>query len=522
MLKLKIDNMKTEKQTPYTKHVELNLWIVYTICLFLSAIFFLLFGFNSPIFKFNTDHDYQWFMTMGNGLVNGKIPYRDLFEQKGPIVFFVTAFCCLFPKPGVIMLILEILSMSLFFFFAYRICHKILNSFYSLLAILLITFAIFTSWCRIFSAATVEEFMLPICAYVLLCWLEFLIEKHHWNSTRAMCLGICLSIMLWTKYTLLYFALTPLVSWLIISLRRQQYQTLVVNLAMMLCGAIIISTPILWFYALHHALDNLFHVYFYINLTVYTNTSLLTILSNFTYIFKIGPFILALIILGIIYFTIKHWTDRSGWLLLISFLVNIILISISTKGITYYYGVLIPYGILGALYFVNWLKTKFNLQQHAKIFFITFTCSLLLLCIPCSVTTKDWGRKQNEYTPLVVAEVIQNYASTHNTEATLFCYKLWDYGFYNALNITPNQYYYANNYIPEEDFPAMYTAFEHYIKNQNSNFVITELDTWEKEKDFLGTYYQLYDKSLSNSTFSYNKNNYVVYKNYQFVLLIKK
>ena len=68
----------------------------------------------------------------------------------------------------------------------------------------------------------------------------------------------------------------------------------------------------------------------------------------------------------------------------------------------------------------------------------------------------------------------------------------------------------------------MYTAFENYIKNQNSNFIITELDTWEKEKDFLGTYYQLYDESLSNSTFSYNKNNYVVYKNYQFVLLIKK
>ena len=66
-----------------TQHKQLNLWAVYGVCLLISGVLFVLFGLNSPVlYEFNPYTDYQWFMTMGNGLVHGKIPYRDLFEQK--------------------------------------------------------------------------------------------------------------------------------------------------------------------------------------------------------------------------------------------------------------------------------------------------------------------------------------------------------------------------------------------------------------------------------------------------------
>ena len=90
-------------------------WKVYSFCLLVSSIFFLLFGSNSPIYNFNSEIDYQWMITMGHGLVNGKIPYRDLFEQRGPFVYFFTGFCCLFSNPNIVMFILEIICMSLFF-----------------------------------------------------------------------------------------------------------------------------------------------------------------------------------------------------------------------------------------------------------------------------------------------------------------------------------------------------------------------------------------------------------------------
>lgn len=505
---------------------KINLWTVYGICLLISAVFFFLFGFNSPIYVFNSDSDYHWFMTMGNSLKNGKIPYRDLFEQKGPIVYFVYAFCCLFPNPGIAVLCLEIFSMSLFFFFAYRICRKHLNEFYSLVAIPVLAFAVFTCWCRMRSGAAVEEFMLPIYAYFLLCWLEFLQEKRAWNWLRALCLGLCFGVMLWVKYTLFYFMLVPMIIWLILSIRRQQFRTVIINALCMLAGVLIITAPILLFYALYHAVDDLCYAYFYINLTAYGTTDPLTILASFGLFFTIGPAVLFFIIYGVVRFAIQYWRERTGWLLLIAFLINLFLLVYSSKLITYYYGELIPYAILGVIYVLKWLSSLISTKFCKKLTYILIVAAFILLTIPLSIITYEWGRDKEDYTPLVIAEVIKEYENTNNTQATLGYYKIGDFGFYNAANIIPNNYFFANNVIDEDRFPEMYKQYRESITNQTSDFVITQLETWNNanEHALLSQYYELYSNIDPNTptSYHYHRVHYFYYRDYDFVLLIKK
>ena len=500
----------------------LNLWAVYGICLLLSAIFFFLFGGNSPVYTFNSENDFQWFMTMGNGLVHGKIPYRDLFEQKGPIVYFVYAFACLFPSPRIAILILEIICLSLFLFFAYRICQKRLNQFYCLIALVLLGFTIFTSWCNMRNASAVEEFCLPIFAYFLLCWLEFLTEKKHWNWVRSLCLGLCFGILLWVKYTLFYFMLVPMMIWFILSLRRRQYRTLLINALCIIAGVLIITAPILLFYALHHAIDDLFYVYFYINLTAYGTTEPLIILLSLGSFFTIGPVVLFFMLFGVIMFSIKHWRERSGWLLLIAFLVNLALLIYSSKRIIYYHGELFPYTILGVTYLLELIQLKLPLQQFKKSIYILFITACIILCIPCSILTYDIGRNKNEYAPLAIADVIHSYENDNEIKTTLFCYKIWDFGFYNAANIIPNNYYLAKNVFERDRFPEIYEYHEKSIADQTSNFVITERKVWEQEKDFLSQYYTQYKGNLSQEIYHYRKIQWFYYKNFEFVLLIKK
>ena len=499
----------------------LNLWAIYGICLITSAIFFLLFGFNSPLYTYNSDHDYQWFMTMGNGLVHGKLPYRDLFEQKGPIVYFVTAFCCLFQNPGIVMLIIEIFSMSLFFFFAYRICRKRLNSFYSLLALPILAFAIFTCWSHLRSASTMEEFCLPIYTYFLLSWLEFLDEKQNWTWLRCFCFGLCFGILLWIKFTLLYFILTPLLIWFFISLRRRQYRILLLNIFFMFLGALSITMPILIFYGINNALGNLFYVYFYINLTAYARATPIIILTNLGISINLGPVFIFLILYGVIRFTIQNWNNYTGRFLLIAFLINFLLLIYSANKIAYYHNELVPYSIFGIIYILEWLSQKFINLKKQWVFTAIFSISIIL-CIPFSILTYEWGRSKNDYAPLVVADTIQEYEKSNNTETTIYCYKTFDFGFYNAAHKTPNNYYFANNVFNQERFPKFYEALENYIINQTSDFVITELKTWESEKDFLAQYYQPYTNDLSRCTFHYRKTNYFYYIHYDFILLIKK
>ncbi len=497
---------------------EKSLWGVYVICLFISAIYFFLFGFNSPIYTFNTEHDYNWYMTIGHGMVAGKLPYRDLFEHKGPIVYFVTAFCCLFQHPNLIILIFEIFSMSLFFFFSYRIARKRLNTFYSFITISVLALAIFTSRCRICSAATVEEFCLPIYAYFLLCWLEYTLEHRTWSRVRALCLGLCFGIIFWVKFTLFYFMLVPMVIWFVISLRAHEYRTIISNLCMMLLGAIIISVPSLVFYAINHALSDLFHVYFVINLTSYSSTAPETLWKNLKLTFKIGALVLSLITWGVLHFTIHYWRKHTGWLLLIAFLVNWGLLILSAKGIIYYFNGLFPYAILGCVEIFAWLQDKLKLPRYHKLIGSSIALACLVICLPFSILISEWGRPKEDYTPLVIADVIHDYENTNHTQITLFCYKIVDFGFYNATGIIPNNYFFCNNSFSQKDFPEMYQAYHDYITRQTSDFIITKAQIWQDEHALLSEYYQPYTDTI----YHYHQLHYYYYRDIDFILLIKK
>lgn len=501
-----------------------NLWIVYGICLLLATIFYFIFGFNSPIYTFNSDQDYNWFLTMGHGLVAGKLPYRDLFDHKGPIVYFVTAFCCLFKNPNLVMLFIEIICVSLFFFFAYRIAKKRLNAFFSLVVILVLALAIHTSWCRMCSADAIEELFLPIYAYFLLCWLEFLIEHRTWNWIRSLCLGLCFGIIFWSKYTLVYFMLAPMLIWFILSLRAKQYRTITLNITMMLLGVVLITIPNVAFFAFNNALSDLINVYFIVNLTAYGSSDPLMILFTAGVSFAIGPVALFLIIWGVVRFAIHRWHERTGWLVLIAFLVNWILLVFTSKEIAYYFIGLFPYTILGAIDILTIISQKLTSPHHYQWIYIALTTVCIVICIPFSVLTWEWGRDKNEYTPLVIADVIHDYETTHNTtDVTLFCYRIGDFGFYNATGIIPNNYYFCNNLFNETDYPRMYEEIHGYITDQTSDFIITTLSTWNHERDFLSSYYQPYTGTIDEPTvYHYHQLHYFYYREHDFVLLIKK
>ena len=49
----------------------------------------------SPLFPFNPWDDANCFFTLGRGIIHGLVPYRDLYEQKGPLLYFIYALAAL-------------------------------------------------------------------------------------------------------------------------------------------------------------------------------------------------------------------------------------------------------------------------------------------------------------------------------------------------------------------------------------------------------------------------------------------
>jgi hypothetical protein len=76
----KIQNMT---KRPTTKDL-----IVLGYCILLSILFLLFCTKSSPLYPFNDWVDANASFTMGKGMMNGKVLYRDIFDHRGPLLYF--------------------------------------------------------------------------------------------------------------------------------------------------------------------------------------------------------------------------------------------------------------------------------------------------------------------------------------------------------------------------------------------------------------------------------------------------
>lgn len=494
-----------EKQPRHDFHPGL----IYAICLVISCVFMFFFGLNSPLHTFNSHCDYQWFLTMGRGMVAGKVPYRDLFEQKGPLVYVVFAVASLFPHPQIVVWCVEVLCVSLFLYFVYRIARKFLSPWLALAVVPLVMMMLSANFCRGLEGSCVEEYCLPIFAYGLLCFLDFLMDQRAVTWRRSLALGICLGILLWVKYTMWEFFLVPMLIWLIVNLVRRQFGQILRAGFIMLGGIMLVTLPIVIGFAVVGGLDDLLAVYFKLNMTRYSGdtTDVLKPWRNSLYIFFVGAYALIFLLWGMICFAVQYWRQKSGWLLLIAIIPSWLIVGFF-GGLMYYYLPLFTYAVLGVIYLVKVVahvlrSVEITIKRRwvSSLMVVLVTVVSFFAAMPFITNLAEINRPRDAYAPLVVADIIAKYNQTAEQPATLFCYHMSDAGFYNAAGIIPNTYYYAQNSFTETAFPEMYAAFDETIASQLCDFVVTYRWVYDDKAEFLSEYYHPYfDNDLEKST----------------------
>jgi len=67
--------------------------IQYFILLAVIGTFMMAFcSYTSPAFYFDYSPDNNAFFTVGKAMMNGIVPYKDIFEQKGPLLYLIYGF----------------------------------------------------------------------------------------------------------------------------------------------------------------------------------------------------------------------------------------------------------------------------------------------------------------------------------------------------------------------------------------------------------------------------------------------
>lgn len=247
-------------------------WIIGIYCIVNAVIFLTICSKNSFLYVFNNWDDPNSFFTMGKGMINGCILYKDLFEQKGPIIYVIHALAYIISNRTFIGIFLfEIISFTVFLYFVAKILSLYVRKIHALWGIPLISFVILSSYVFI-AGDSVEEFCLPLLAISLYYFLDYYknIYPNKMPTKKVIINGIIAGCVLWVKYNLLGFWL-GFAGFLCIGLLiHKKVKEAFLTGIYFLFGMAIATIPWLIYFGINGALYDMFQVYFGVNISAYS------------------------------------------------------------------------------------------------------------------------------------------------------------------------------------------------------------------------------------------------------------
>ena len=103
--------------------------------------------------------------------------------------------------------------------------------------------------------------------------LESLKTKKPFSAKQLFCIGVISGCVLWIKYTMLGFFIGFVIVPLIMVVRNRDWKYLLKCVVFVLLGVAVISLPVLIYFAVNGAIEDLFRVYFYDNMFLYSDSS---------------------------------------------------------------------------------------------------------------------------------------------------------------------------------------------------------------------------------------------------------
>lgn len=236
----------------------------YVLFLALAMIVLLFCSESSPIYTVNPWDDANIYYAIGRGVSQGFVPYRDMFDHKGPVVFFIfTLGYFLSPDKFYGIYILECISFAWVLYFAYKIYHIFTREeTATILAVVSTVFLLDQSF--IVYGGSCEEFVMPLYLAVLYIYLEYFGRKHEILRYKIFWSGFICGMIFWMKFNLI--ACPVAMMFFILLDKRIHGRKIWKDIMAFAGGGVAASIPVAGYFAYHHSLGSLIRGYFIANL----------------------------------------------------------------------------------------------------------------------------------------------------------------------------------------------------------------------------------------------------------------
>lgn len=251
---------------------------IFFYCVLTALIVMLICTRSSPLYDFNNWDDSNSYFTVGKSIFKGVVPYRDLFDQKGMMLYTLYGIASLISyKTFFGVFIFETIAAMLTCAAIFKIYHLYMRQEISLV-LMSITAAFIYSTRSFWWGGSAEEMMMPLFMWGLYLSIRYFKEKYPDPiSTRTLIIGgILAGCVLNIKFNSLGFFFAWMVMILIADLTcrdssiSEKLKRCILHGCIFLIGMLLATIPWIIYFALNGALYDWFHVYIYLNVFVYS------------------------------------------------------------------------------------------------------------------------------------------------------------------------------------------------------------------------------------------------------------
>lgn len=395
---------------------------------------------------------------IGKAMFGGRVLYRDVFDQKGPLIFFVHGLAGLVQSDGFLgVWLLEIAAGAVFLWYCYKIFALYGFDRLGWVALPLVLAASFST-VAFQMGDCVEQLCLPLFAAGLYVGLATLHSPRCMGWRAAFVQGILAGCVFWCKFNLCAFWGAMGLVLFIDCLQRGGVTKAVSLTGGFLGGFSATSLPWLAYFAVNGAMSDLWEAYFYNNLFLYSGS------RNFMGILQSGLQGMAdqllknwtfglLVLLGLVWALLwpgRRWTERAFPVLALLFLA-VGVYGVGASSFAYYamaFVTFVPLGFLPLLWLAQRLIETPSLKRLAKPKVLAGIACVLGVSFAFWHTPNRplFGQPRAAAVQYQFAQVIEQ-----AQDQSLVVWRHLDNGFFTALDRVPEEKYIGayNLDIPE-------------------------------------------------------------------------
>ncbi|MGM9552080.1 MAG: hypothetical protein ACI3XA_07475 [Clostridia bacterium] len=453
--------------------------------LVVAILFLLVCSKSSPLYPMNDWVDTDCIFTVGKSMGDGAVLYKDIFDHKGPWLYFIFMLSSFISSTSFIgVWLFEIISISGLLFFSMQSAKLFIKNkwvIYTLMpvqALIILTTKAFTH------GGSCEELALLPLSYSLYYFLRIM-KDEKLSKTGHIIAGACVGVVFWMKFTMVGFYIGAYLTCIIYRLYKKEKEQCVFDILWNIAGFLIVSLPVFVYFMVNGALKDLWEVYFYDNIFLYGDEASLgeklknvhTRVLNMTYY---NNALVIPIYVAVAVYLFKGKAKEAS-LILASFTTAVF--GIYFGGYLSYYAMIIAvFAFLSIgltdeclnLFYVQEKEEKQKEDYSMCILPVISVVVCFVMCFNLSSNVYLMDYKKEDMPQYKFAKIIN---SVENP--TLLNYQFLDGGFYFAADIKPiNKYFYRSNLL----VPGMDDEQKSLIRDKKVDFVVKRQD---KQDDFV-------------------------------------